>query len=121
MPSRKPEGFIPYHITQEDRSWLSSIGIIEDVVPLVLPEKVKAEPMQTLEPTPGRVLRKISDAPKSMELQELIEAFGEEVMPMLLEMMKGKLVKCWGPFFNKFYILPDAKEKVERMLLESGE
>jgi hypothetical protein len=119
MLPRKLESEIPYHINTTDRTFLASIGICERLVPImVTATTVQTEPVEA---TPTRILRCISDAPTSVGLQDLIEAFGEDVMPMLLTLMKGGLVKCWGPYFNKFYIIPESKDKVEQMLLESGD
>ena len=66
------------------------------------------------------VLKFIKDAPKSVLLQDLVVKFGEPVMPLLLDLMKGELVKCWGAYFNQFYIQPGSKEVVLKMLKDAG-
>lgn len=77
-----------------------------------------AGPKLTL--TPPHVLKFLRTAPKSVHLDALVSAFGEDVMVILPEMINGHLVKCWGPGQVLFYIEPESKPVVDEIIKKAG-
>jgi len=91
---------------------------IPEVGPSIPPERNPRRGLKLPLTTP-LVLKFIRSSPRSVPQDILVQVFGEDVLPLLIEMTNGHVLKCWGPKFNMFYIHPDSQEEVLKIIRDA--